>query len=395
MDARKDEVTTRRFEREDYGASPAPGRGYSAVETTEDPDMIKARIDRTRAEMDLTVRALQDRLNMNRLMAEGKNRALYFARSKGVPLALIGTGIGWMLMERKRAREGRHHFHVVAVPFRAPDEVGHGRDQDWLAPGAQYWEQEKGAVGRARDRFGNVADMGAGLGRRIRGGAEEVADRVRDAASDVGNRVSRAGDSIRHGLEDASSHARHMIRDTGDRVTELGHDVRRHADRAREGAIETYEQNPLIMGAGALAFGLLLGLAIPTTRAENKVMGETSDELARRARRLGKEALNKGQEVAQKVIETARTEARNADTDNLVDKAKQVVTSVAGTAREEVMKAGREVIGSDSKAGGSGGSYGSAGASAPSRGGSQKSQNQAQQGLGGASCPTDGGKPVI
>jgi vacuolar-type H+-ATPase subunit H len=395
MDARKDEVNTRRFEREDYGSSPAPGRGYSAVETTEDPDMIKARIDRTRAEMDLTVRALQDRLNVNRLMMEGKNRAAYFARTKGVPLALIGTGIGWMLMERKRARENRHHFHVVAVPFRAPDEVGHGRDQDWLAPGAQYWEQEKGIAGRARDRLGDVADRGAGVGRRIRGGAEEVADRVRDAASDVGNRVSRAGGSIRHGFEDASSRARHVINDTGDRVSDLGHDLRKHADRAREGAIDTYEQNPLIMGAGALALGLLLGLAVPTTRAENKVMGETSDELARRARRLGKDALNKGQEVAQKVIETARTEARNADTDDLVDKAKQVVTSVAGAARDEVVKAGREVIGTDNKAGGTSGSTGSSGSSMASGIGSQKSQNQSQPGIGGANCPTNTGKPVI
>ena len=186
-----------------------------------------------------------------------------------------------------------------------------------------------------------------------------------------------------------------MINDTGDRVSDLGHDLRKHADRAREGAIDTYEQNPLIMGAGALALGLLLGLAVPTTRAENKVMGETSDELARRARRLGKDALNKGQEVAQKVIETARTEARNADTDDLVDKAKQVVTSVAGAARDEVVKAGREVIGTDKKAGGTSGSTGSSGSSMASGIGSQKSQNQSQPGIGGANCPTNTGKPVI
>ena len=75
------------------------------------------------------------------------------------------------------------------------------------------------------------------------------------------------------------------------------------------------EENPLAVGAVALALGAAVGMAIPTTRVENKWMGETRDNLLQQAKDTAGDAVEKVQEVAGQVAgqvtETVKTEAKN------------------------------------------------------------------------------------
>lgn len=84
--------------------------------------------------------------------------------------------------------------------------------------------------------------------------------------------------------------------------------LRRVVTRRTNQLQRTIEQNPLLVGAGALMLGAAFGLAIPETEAENDWMGEARDGVVGRARDLVRDATNQVQEaasaVADSVIET-------------------------------------------------------------------------------------------
>lgn len=375
MDARESEMTTRRYDREEF-APPPPGRGYAAVEQ-DDPEIIKSRIDRTRAEMDATVTALQQRLTWQNLMHEGKSRVGERMKGKGIPLALIGSGIAMWMMERRKNKQFQNRVHVVAVPVGPPDEVGRGRDSDWLAPGAQYWD-------RRRDLSRGSGESGGGGGSGLGQRAHEVGDRLRDRAGDISGRAS-------HMMHDVGDRASAFTSNARDRVSDMADDARYNLHRAQRGFWDTYEGNPLLLGAGAFALGIAAGVAIPTTRAENKLMGEASDEMARKARRLGEDALHRGQRIAEKAMETA-----------------DEVSSAAGGLKDEVKSQGRELMGkAKNEVGGSSGSSKNLGGSGlggsvggTGIGSSQSTHQSAQKtpgkgGSTGPSCPTDTSGPVI
>ncbi len=376
MDARENEMSGRRFDREEY-ASPAPGRGYSAVES-DDPERIRAEIDRTRRELDATVCELQSRLTLQHLMEQGKHKVKDRVRGRGVPLALIGAGVAWMMVDRNK-RKNQQSVQYVPVPVGRPDEIGRGRDRDWLAPGAQYWERRGGS-------------SGPGIGERIGERAHEVKDRIRDRASSLTDRASGMAGEVRDRATEYGSIARERVSEFADeartRAERLASDARHTAHRAQEGFWDTYDNNPLLLGAGGLALGLAMGVAVPTTRAENKLMGETSDELARKARRLGREAVDRGQKVAERVIDKAQS-------GEVADKAKELATSVAGIAKDEVKAERRDAAGNGYSGGGGAFTGDSKGGNTGGSGSSQfSSKPSAKTGQTGPGCPP-GSDPVI
>jgi gas vesicle protein len=81
-----------------------------------------------------------------------------------------------------------------------------------------------------------------------------------------------------------------------------GEQVRHGADQVKEGAkqaVSVAQANPVGLGVGAVAVGLLVGMALPTTRAEDRRLGDLSDELKQQARDAGSEVLDRGKKVAQ------------------------------------------------------------------------------------------------
>jgi hypothetical protein len=79
--------------------------------------------------------------------------------------------------------------------------------------------------------------------------------------------------------------------------------LRRVVTRRTNQLQRTIEQNPLLVGAGALMLGAAFGLAIPETEAENDWMGEARDNVVGRARDLARDATNQVQEAASTVAD--------------------------------------------------------------------------------------------
>jgi ElaB/YqjD/DUF883 family membrane-anchored ribosome-binding protein len=90
--------------------------------------------------------------------------------------------------------------------------------------------------------------------------------------------------------------------------------------------------NPLALAAGAVAAGVLIGLLLPSTRVEDDKLGEAADEVRSRAAETGREALDRGRQVAEDAAEAAR-ESGSRHADELGQSARQKAAEAAEQAR--------------------------------------------------------------
>ena len=147
--------------------------------------------------------------------------------------------------------------------------------------------------------------------------AQQAVDYTRDAAASV---VATAGQNpiplaligvgaawwlTARSRSTAPSFERHAGgRDSGyDAAEPDAASIKRAVTRRTNQLQRAIEQNPLIVGAGALMLGAAFGLAIPETEAENDLMGETRDSVVGRARDLARDATHQVQEAASTVAD--------------------------------------------------------------------------------------------
>lgn len=272
-------------------------------------EQIRGDIDRSRAEMDETFNALESKLTPGQILGEawhllkggssaGAGKLFRIAREHPMPAAVIGLGVGWLLVESSRHSEDHGDY-------------GYG--------------QTSYAGGTHADSEGRLA---------------AVKSKVKDAASSAKDAVSDAADRV----GETAAHLKDQTLDLGHQAQEKAGRLRSKAKtqvrRARTGFWQTMEANPLMMGAATLALGVVAGLAIPSTRREDELLGETRDHLLEQAKEKGKEALDMGRQVAEKVAGTVKSEAESQGLTaaGLADKVKTVAREATNTAKEEVKK---------------------------------------------------------
>ena len=107
-------------------------------------------------------------------------------------------------------------------------------------------------------------------------------------------------------------------------------------DQMKSGArkVGLSKQNPLGLGIAAVAVGFVVGTLRPSTNAEDERLGEMSDEVGRKAREAGQEALERGKDVAREAVDSAKDTAgerasgeADAMASSLRDKAQEVGSS--------------------------------------------------------------------
>lgn len=70
------------------------------------------------------------------------------------------------------------------------------------------------------------------------------------------------------------------------------------------------ERNPAGLAIGGAAVGFLAGMLLPSTRMEDERLGETADQVKAQAADVGREAVERGKQVAQEAASTATETAR-------------------------------------------------------------------------------------
>jgi ElaB/YqjD/DUF883 family membrane-anchored ribosome-binding protein len=102
----------------------------------------------------------------------------------------------------------------------------------------------------------------------VRSGAREQLGNAREQLGNVANRVAETGNHLR-------DEAQNRLADLGHRAQDFGHDARVRLQRAQVDAREFAADNPLAVGAVAIAAGVGVAMLLPSTDKENELIGPT------------------------------------------------------------------------------------------------------------------------
>jgi ElaB/YqjD/DUF883 family membrane-anchored ribosome-binding protein len=251
----------------------------------EDTEQLRAEIEDTRAEMSQTINEIQERLSPENVMGQVKEK---------VREATVGK------VERVMNRVGET-IGEVTEPAR---EVLAGA-------GTTIKETGRSAADVIWRNPIPVALVGLGLGmivmRAVRGNGEDFYYDRSQTSSGMGRRTQPERDATRYDLGQTEHGTLDQVKDTASdlahRSTDALNNLRR---KAADGASQmtnrfgqVLRENPLAVGAVAIAAGTAIGLVLPTTKFENEYIGETSERLVDKAQEVAREAIDKVQNVAQ------------------------------------------------------------------------------------------------
>jgi ElaB/YqjD/DUF883 family membrane-anchored ribosome-binding protein/gas vesicle protein len=284
------------------------------------PQELEFEIERTRERMSTNIDALGDKLHPDNLKQQAKeaiaekaqdvvanvgdqaretgSRVIDFITQYPLPVAAVGLGAIWLFSLRKGNRSEVSGDRMARFAYTGPER---------------------------REPNGRPS-----LGRRLHDRADSVRHSVGSAASHTGERVGELRDRV------------------SERAGELGGTARAKAREARGGLEHMVRDNPLAIAAGAVIIGLALGMLLPETEPERRVMGDAREELGDRvsavAGRVKDAALDAGREVTDTVREEfeARapevTESLKEAAANVKDQVKTSAERVADEAKQEARR---------------------------------------------------------
>jgi hypothetical protein len=229
-------------------------------------------------------------------------------RANPLPVALIGLGLGWLIMSERSKRNAyqmRGNYSTTGYRYYESNE-----DPGMMHEARHRIGDAAEAVGdRAADIQGRVSNTAQRVGENISDTAQSAADSVRETASRLGESVGQRAEMVQERASDMSTQARHE-------AERLAAEARWRAqmgmERTRQTFWETMEQNPLTLGAVVLVAGAAIGAAIPSTDYENRLMGETRDRLMGEAKLRAQDTVERVQTVLQEAQQAAVTEAKSA-----------------------------------------------------------------------------------
>ncbi len=227
------------------------------------PEEIEEEINQTRAEMSHTLDALERKLSPGQLMDEVlsymRNGPGEFAQNLGtsikqnpLSIALIATGIGWLMMSGNSSVSGKS------------------------------------------------SNM-----------SSSMVDELKETTSEMKNKaasIRQRGADMAHGVQDTTSHLASSAKEQASRLSNM---ARSQTQQASNRVNAIIHEQPLILAAIGIAVGAAMGSALPTTDEENRLMGAKRNELLEKAREESKEQLQKVQNVAQKAVEAVQAEVEH------------------------------------------------------------------------------------
>jgi ElaB/YqjD/DUF883 family membrane-anchored ribosome-binding protein len=236
------------------------------TEAKKDPEMIERDIGETRQEVNQTLDALQSKLSPGQWM----DRALGFVRENGGEFA---QNLGGTIRENP--------IPVILT----------GIGVLWMIAS----RASSASSSQAEYEDFTSPDFDTNFGGKLSSAADSARERATGLAGTVSEKV---GDAKRAATW--------------------------QAQRAREGFSNLMEEQPMILGAVGVAVGALLGMALPSTRQEDRLLGRARDEGLERAKAVGAQQYEKVKDVATHAVEEVirpGSEGRSgADTSNPEDR---------------------------------------------------------------------------
>ena len=269
----------------------------AADDYDENTEQLRAEIEDTRADMTQTINEIQERLSPENLVDQAKEAvreatigkvesalgqvgetlssvtepALEMAGRAGnaikevgttvgntiyknpIPLALIGLGVGMLVMRNYRGQSYSSSSRRSLQERQSNYELGDvGRMDDVERPGGYTGQRQRSTTGAS------------------------TLNQVKETASDLASRSTEA-------------------------LSNLGTKAKDSASAVTTRFERMMHENPLAVGAIAVAAGTAIGLALPTTRIESEYIGETGERLVERVEDVARGALDKVQDAAKQM----------------------------------------------------------------------------------------------
>jgi hypothetical protein len=198
-------------------------------------------------------------------------------RQNPVSAALIGMGVLWMFTGGSRITTAAALLSPAARA--AATGIGSGLESSANAAGA----------------------VGEGLRNATSRAAETVRDTVSDVAATVGNSASQAYDSVQ-GAAGRAPEVKDSIR-AGNRMAGS------MAGTLQENLKDTFERQPLLLGAIGLALGAGMAAAVPPTQLETEYASDAAEKVTTQAKEFATAQVDRVAAVAERTFEAVKEEA--------------------------------------------------------------------------------------
>jgi len=294
------------------------------------PSDLERDAERVRAQIADTAEHLKDKMSPGQLMDEVVN---YFkdgdasqflsnfktqVRDNPMALAMVGSGIAWLMMGSGPSSTGRPHTAVAPAPtLRAGGSAGLSSTATPSSGSGGIGSALGEGVSSARDKASSIAASAGHAASSAKDHLTASAHDVRDVASDYMSSASQAG------------------ADAGARI--------------KNTFLDALEREPLVLGALGVAVGAAIGAMLPATRTEQEYLGSTARKVRDTAETALAEGVDKAKHVASDVYSAARSEA---DRQGLMPGDKSIgekVAEVAKAAGDEIKSASRSAMGDENK----------------------------------------------
>jgi hypothetical protein len=347
---------------------------YDAGDENKSSEEIKADIEQTRQEMSEKINQIQERLDPQRLKEHAQETvrsvvtdtsnsimsylqtdsahmglaAIEIMRRNPIPSALVGLGLGWLLVEalsssnepgaveRTRyqdrygafdqpsyANDYNYRSGATAYPATAASGAYTAYASGYVAPVEE--EDEQSARGRVSEVLHSAQESAAGV-------VEQVKDKAAELGHQVQEKAEQTGDYVRDKVSQLTGHSRSEAAQSyygnqyQPQYSRQGQ--RRYRSRSRVNRMgRTLQRNPVPFGLAALAVGTLLGLSLPATQTESRVMGDTRDRLFDNAQNLAHDVQQRAKDAVQEAASDLKQTTQQT-VDNLKQTSKEAVDNL-------------------------------------------------------------------
>lgn len=225
---------------------------------------FKEGIQATKERVDDTLNTLSDKLDPSKSI----DRLTQWVETTSVDDAVIAV--------KNSSRKAVDHIGRHPMPYALA-----GAGMAWLAVEV-IRSHNKSTV---RQQVAEGCDRATEKGSAI---AAEAKERASETVKDVADKAAEVKQSIKSHSEEIISKGREKINGSADSITEVA------------------KENPIAVGGGLLAIGVLAGLLIPRTRVEDGLLGTMSDDLANDVRGAGKNVLSRGRDAVKEAVSSTK-----------------------------------------------------------------------------------------
>lgn len=274
------------------------------------------------------LRSVEDRVRENPLQSAAIAAALAYPIWRMIgkmpaPVLLIGAGIA---LSRRSSGSGRSYSSN-----RYEDEFD---DYPATADG-------RGTVADVKDAVGGTVET---VKQKVGGAVEAVKEKIGDAIGTVRDTASGTAASASSTLSETYRSGRDMA---SNMASDAAGQLNQTYVRSRDTLMDAVERHPFVAGAVALAAGSLVAMSLPVSRPENRLMGETSDEIKKRTGEAASDAMTTARDAAQHVVEsTASAVQADGLTPEVARKAaRKAINMARDVAEQTVQDAGNQFEG--------------------------------------------------